>query len=169
MCLINAGFHLMKMNLSQTMSNIQKKVYQFVGIFFLKPTPSVMPTSEPSLQQRFLSLHPSLQRICGQVKFPTDNRKEMLDRRISSNNNVFGASGASLKHDHASHAWIISSGDPSNIENPNIHKSGSGPVHGYYPNLSSARGELQGITALTIIFKLTRLLHPIRNSNYSVR
>jgi hypothetical protein len=37
--------------------------------------------------------------------------------------------------------------------------TGSGSVHGYYPNLSSARGELQGITALTIIFKLLRDYH----------
>ena len=121
-----------------------KKGISIVGIFFLRPTPSAMPTSEPSLQQRFLSLHPSLQRIFGQVKSPTDIRKEMLDRIISSNNNVFGASDASLKHDRASHAWIISSGDCSDIENPNIHISGSGPVYGYYPNLPPHEANSRG-------------------------
>jgi hypothetical protein len=119
-----------------------KKGISIVGEFFQKADSRDLPLSRPSLQQKFLSLHPSLQKICSKVNFPNDNGEEMMNKIVLSNNNIFGASDASLKNDRASHAWIISSGDPSDIDNPNNHISGSGLVHGYYPNLSSARGEL---------------------------
>jgi hypothetical protein len=63
-----------------------------------------------------------------------------------------------LKNGRAAHAWIISSGDVNDIENPSMNISG-GPVDDSYPNFSSSKGELMGIAALSIIGQLLLKLH----------
>jgi hypothetical protein len=45
-----------------------------------------------------------------------------------------------------------------------MHMHGSGPVDGYFPYLSSTRGKLQVITAVTIIAHLLFKFHFIKGS-----
>jgi hypothetical protein len=68
-----------------------------------------------------------------------------------ANNNIFAASDASVKNKKAAHAWILSTGKVTDIMDPLLNLHGYGPVHGPSQSLSSTRGELQGITAITII------------------
>jgi len=75
------------------------------------------------------------------------------------NSSLFGASDATLKDGRALHVWILSSGKIGNIEDSGGHISGSGPVHGETQYLSSARGELQGIAAITTIANLLSKFH----------
>jgi len=56
--------------------------------------------------------------------------------------------------DRATHAWILSTGKISDIEDPLMNISGSGPVHGQHRSLLSMSGKIQGITALTIMASL---------------
>ncbi len=121
----------------------------------------------PSLDNSFLQLHPALRETCGTVRFPPDNGLSLMEEIENSNGNWFGASDASLKSGRATHAWIISSGKVDDINNPLLHISGNGPVHGIYNSLSSARGELQGITAVsTISYMLSQYYNrPIKISS----
>lgn len=59
-------------------------------------------------------------------------------------------SDASFNDGRAAHAWILSSGDVDDIENQIMNISGHGSVNGYSPYLSSSRGELTGITIVTV-------------------
>ena len=90
----------------------------------------------------------------GYPVFPADNGETLFEKLWQSNKSLFGASDASLKLNHATHAWILSSGDIQNIIDPLLNISGTGPVHGHLQYLSSSRGELQGVTALLIMASL---------------
>jgi len=103
-----------------------------------------------SLVDTFNALPPSIKQICGNVVFPQDNGPALLRSIQKNKNTMLGTSDAALKKRRATHAWILSSG-MADIEDNNMHISGSGPVNGYIPDLSSGRGELHGITALTIM------------------
>lgn len=129
-----------------------------VGTFY-KATGEAKHGPPTSLLHKFLSIHPSLQQIYGHVTFPKDNGNEIVCRMRQKNSIIFGCSNASLKENRASHARVISLGDIDDLSNPNLHICGHGPVHGYQPNLSSARSKLQGITVVTIILKLLFEFH----------
>jgi hypothetical protein len=45
-------------------------------------------------------------------------------------------------------SYHLGTGKGSDLENPLLHISGSGQVHGHPQNLSSSRGELQGIMVI---------------------
>jgi hypothetical protein len=81
---------------------------------------------------------------------------------------LLGASDASFKDGRATHAWIISSGKVDDIMNPILNISGAGAVHGMPKYLSSARGELQGITAISIILNLLSDYHHKRITTSSI-
>jgi hypothetical protein len=67
-----------------------------------------------------------------------------------------------------SSAWIISSGKVDDIMTPILNISGAGAVHGMPKYLSSARGELQGITAISIILNLLSDYHHKRITTSSI-
>jgi len=112
-----------------------------------------------SLSEAFLTLPIALQQTCGTIRFPSNDGLSILQKIQQSKNNLYGASDASLKDGKAFHAWIILSGEIDDIEDPLHHISGSGPIHGIPHFLSSARGELQGITAVAIIANLLSEYH----------
>jgi len=68
-------------------------------------------------------------------------------------NSLFGSSDASFKGGEATHAWTISTGEPNDLLDPLTHSSGSSPVDGIKESLSSSRGEIQGMTTVSIISK----------------
>jgi hypothetical protein len=77
--------------------------------------------------------------------------------RVALKNTIFGTSVASFKKGRASHAWVISSGALDDIADDELHISEHGPVDGYTLDMSSGRGEIHGITAMSKISQL--LLH----------
>jgi hypothetical protein len=103
------------------------------------------------MKTAFDSIHPSLQQTCGTVHLPPDNGESLLRELRKNNNIIYSASDASLKGGKSTHAWIISSENIEDISNPYNTIYGSGPVHGPIKDLSSFRGELQSITAISII------------------
>jgi hypothetical protein len=116
-------------------------------------------SNHSSLEHSFNNLHPALQEICGTLHFPPDNGHALMEEIQHSSGKIFGASDASLKSGRATHAWIISPGKKDDINNPLLHISGPGMVHGNPNYLSSARGELQGITAMSIICNMLSRHH----------
>ncbi len=107
-----------------------------------------------TLRETFDRLPIAIQQACGRVVFPPNNGTTLLIDIATTSGTLFGASDASLKNHQSSHAWIISSGSTQDIEEPLWHIYGSGPVHGAPQYLSSSRGELQGLTALSIVANL---------------
>ncbi len=101
------------------------------------PTYDHHTTTLRSLHQR---LPKSLQRICGAIKFPPDGGKSLIQYLQRNNLPLIGASDASLKDGQSGQAWILTTGDINHISDPYMHLSGSGPVDGFYADLSSARG-----------------------------
>jgi hypothetical protein len=51
-------------------------------------------------------------------------------------------------------AWVLSTGLISDLKSPTWSISGSDPIDGFTPFLSSGCGELHGITAVSIIGRL---------------
>jgi len=82
-----------------------------------------------------------------------------MHRIHTSSNRLHGASDASLKDGRATHAWILSSGNTNDIEDPDLHLSGWGPVDGRNHSMSTSHGELHGITALPLMAKLHLQFH----------
>jgi len=103
--------------------------------------------------------HQALQETCGTIQSPPDNGCTLMNEIQNSSGRMFGVSDALLKHGRATHAWIISSGKVDDINNPLLHISRTGMVHGIPNYLSSARGELQGITAMSIISNMFSQYH----------
>jgi hypothetical protein len=93
------------------------------------------------------------------VDFPPDEGKSLIHKIESTKGFLYGSSDASLKHSTAAHSWIISSGDKDDIGNPLMNISGTGPVDGHSPYLSSTRGECQGQTAITVIANMFLKFH----------
>jgi hypothetical protein len=118
-----------------------------------------VPHTNSSLEEAFRNLPLAIQQTCGNIHFPSDNGEQILHQIMTLNSSLFGASDASFKNGRASHAWILSSGNIDDIVDPDCHISGSGPVHSTPQYLSSARGELQGITAISIISALFAKFH----------
>jgi hypothetical protein len=112
-----------------------------------RPSPPSQDKTPNTLQSELNKLHPSLLQTLGKITFPPDNGVALIRKIDENSNKLFCSSDASLKQAKATHAWIVSSGDITDIEDPKFNISGSGPVHGLPSSLSSARAELQGITA----------------------
>lgn len=127
------------------------------GTFYNMTNQSFLPqsmTNIASLHNAYSNLQPSIKEICGTVIFPQDDGEKLYEKTTSIGSPLFGVSDTSYQHYQAACAWILSSGDPNDIMTPDMTISGYGPVHGYPPLLSSARSELQGLTAATIISNL---------------
>jgi len=119
-----------------------------------------------SLKETFRQLPKSLRDICGTVIFPHDNGNS-LTNSSESTPVLMGASDASFHWGKATHAWVISTGVKYDITKPNKNIFGSGPVDGLPPYLSSGRGELHGLNAISIIADLLNTYHA-RNSKIKV-
>jgi len=131
-----------------------KKGISIVGSFPSKRLSASNPLP-PSLEPLYKhSIHPSLKDICGHTVIPPDNGHTLIQSIKQSNKQIFASSDASLKNGRSTHAWVISTGQTSNFSDPYMHIKGAGAVHGHKKYLSSCRGELQGLTAITIIAKL---------------
>jgi hypothetical protein len=122
-----------------------------------------LPTNpqKDSLRALFKALPQALQGIVGTVSFPADNGTAIIEQ-AKLRKKLFGASDASFKNNRASHAWIISPGSPEDINHPNMSIKGSRLVHGISHCLYSTRGELQGVTAASIIGDLLSTFHTCR-------
>jgi len=119
-----------------------------------------------SLKETFRQLPKSLRDICGTVIFPHDNGNSLMNSSESTPV-LMGASDASFHWGKATHAWVISTGVKYDITKPNKNIFGSGPVDGLPPYLSSGRGELHGLNAISIIADLLNTYHA-RNSKIKV-
>ncbi len=114
-----------------------------------------MPRDPPNtLQEAFHLLPTSLKNICGEVHLPSDNGKELINHITANKYKLFGASDASFRDRKASHAWIISTDSIDDIGDDDLCIHGHGPVDGLAQYISSGRGELTGITALSIMTQL---------------
>jgi hypothetical protein len=141
-----------------------KKGLTVVGTLPTKKEITMPTKTHDSITSLYKTLHPSLKEICGKVQFPLDDGRVLIQGIKDSNKAIFAASDTFHKEGRSSHAWRISTGLVSDINNPLKHISGSGPVQGFHKYLSSTRGELQGITAITIISKLiSEFLGPLCN------
>jgi len=134
-----------------------KKGLIMIAPFVSKPIPNSPPDHPTTLQEAYQSLPLAL--ICGSITFPADNGEKLLGTISSSNNTLYSASDASVKDGRAPRAWIISSGNINDISNCNMHITGSRPVDGLPPFISSSRAELTGITAIAIITRIFLEFH----------
>lgn len=80
-----------------------------------------------------------------------DGGKKLMDYLTSNNKTLLGASNASLKDGNSSHAWILTTSELDHINDSNMRIYGSGTADGFRHDLSSARGEILGQTALVIM------------------
>jgi hypothetical protein len=71
---------------------------------------------------------------------------------------------ASLKDGQCSHAWILSMGEPDDINNINMSIHGHGAVDGDISTMSSTRGELHSQTAMAIMSNLFLSAHNDRST-----
>jgi hypothetical protein len=106
------------------------------------------------LQSLYSNLPKALQKLCGNVQLPPDGGESLIQYLTSNAKPLLGASDASLKEGQSAHAWILSTGETDHIADPLLQISGKGPVDGYSMDMSSARGEIQGQTALAIMSSL---------------
>jgi hypothetical protein len=72
---------------------------------------------------------------------------------LSAHGTLLGVSDASIKDKLRRHTWILTTGAQEHISNPDMMITGVRLVGGHVSDMSSARGELQGQTALAIMAK----------------
>lgn len=120
-----------------------------LGTFPTHPPPHTNPI-QLSFAATLNNVVPAHRRIFSSMSLPPDNGQALIQKISSGQNTIFASCDASLKNGHAMHAWIVSSGDVTDIMDPLLHVSDSGPVDGFTPFLSSARAVLTGITAATL-------------------
>jgi len=118
------------------------------------------PTPPGTLHEIFASLPQSIRDIVGHISLPPDDGRDLLlTTTNNSKSHIFGASDTSFKAGKASHAWVLSSGSVDDLSNPLQNISRGGVVHGHPSLLSSGRGELQGILALSIVADIFEMHH----------
>jgi len=110
------------------------------GIIRHNFTTPTLDDSVSNLPTFYSKLPSTLQQICSIVYFPSDDGVQLISKCWHNHNNIFGASDASFHHGQTTHAWVISPGEVSDLEMPNMTISGSWAVDGYSPHMSSGRG-----------------------------
>jgi hypothetical protein len=80
---------------------------------------------------------------------------------------LLGVNDASIKNGCGTHAWILTTGEMEHMSDPCMKLEGSGPVDGDPYTMSSARGELQGQTALAIVTSTLLKEHDAQNAPVS--
>jgi len=106
------------------------------------------------MSDEFNNLPESLRQICGNVKFPPDSGDALMQKIEQTGSVLFGASDAALKEGKATQAWLLTSGETSDVEQDLYNISGSGPVDGFTPFMSSTWAELAGLTAISVVASL---------------
>lgn len=86
--------------------------------------------------------------ICGNVKLPADDGKAILQHAIQTGTPLVCASDGSVTQNNAKHGWIITTSDPTHLNDPTMRITGSGTVDGYLADISSTRAEIHGQTAI---------------------
>jgi hypothetical protein len=104
-----------------------------------------------TLRELYKQLPIALQRICGEISFPPDEGRAIMDHINSVKAPLIGASDASLKDGQCAHSWILTTGNAQHINDDAMCIKGKGAVDGDPNTMSSTRGELHGQTALAII------------------
>jgi hypothetical protein len=99
----------------------------------------------------YRKLPKSLRRICGKISIPPDGGQKLIEYIKDRDGSLMGVSDASITDGEGTHAWILTTGEKEHIDDPYMKIEGCGPVDGDKQAMSSARGELQGQTALAII------------------
>jgi hypothetical protein len=128
--------------------------YMRKDFLLLAISPNKTLSAVNTMEEPYQNLHPALKSIFGNITCPPDDGTTLKRSIEESNNRLFVASDASHKEGRSTNAWIFSTGKISDISNPWLNIHDSGPVHGSSQHLSSTRGELQGITSITIILRL---------------
>jgi hypothetical protein len=73
-------------------------------------------------------LPPTIQYLCGEIKMPNGGGTKLLHQLQTNDTVLVGMSDASLKEDKCSHAWILSTGNPDYITDPDLCIHGGGPL-----------------------------------------
>jgi len=115
-----------------------------------------LPKTEQSLWRQ---LDREARRLCGKIIMPNDHRRKIIDYIKSAKKSLIGVSDALVLHGHGRHAWILTTGERHHIGDPTMLIMGKGVVGGHQYNMSSARAELQGQTALAIMCSYLLKLH----------
>jgi hypothetical protein len=99
----------------------------------------------------YRKLPKSLRRLCGKISLPPDGGVKLMEYITERDASLIGVSDASVIEGNGTHAWILTTGEKDHISDPHMKLEGYGTVDGDTIAMSSARGELQSQTALTII------------------
>lgn len=108
-------------------------------------------TSTASKYSWYRKLPKSLRRICGKISTPPDGGIKLMNYLRDRDASLLGVSDSSIVDGTGTHAWILTTGEKEHISDSCMKIEGSGPVNGDKETMSSARGEMQGQTALAII------------------
>jgi hypothetical protein len=111
---------------------------------------NISSTSQPS----YRLLPKELRRICGKVNVPPDGGAQLINYLRENDAALVGVSDASVANGNGTHSWILSTGESTHLDDKFMKLEGVGPVDGHAIDMSSARGELQGQTALAIMSKV---------------
>jgi hypothetical protein len=112
-------------------------------------SPSI--TSIHSKYSFYRKLPKSLRRLCGKISLPPDGGQRLMEYVKDCDASLIGVSDASVIEGQGTHAWILTTGEMEHLSDPYMKLEGQGPVDGDTLAMSSARGELQGQTALAIM------------------
>jgi hypothetical protein len=115
----------------------------------------------------YRQLPKSLRRLCGRISIPPDGGKKLMAYVKDDETALLGVSDASIKNGCGTHAWILTTGEMEHMSDPCMKLEGSGPVDGDPYTMSSARGELQGQTALAIVTSTLLKEHDAQNTPVS--
>jgi hypothetical protein len=107
----------------------------------------------------YRTLPKSLRRVCGKISLPPDGGQKLMEYVKERECSLIGVSDASVIETNGTHAWILTTGEKDYINDPYMKLEGSGPIDGDKQAISSARGELQGQTALAIITEALLMEH----------
>jgi hypothetical protein len=132
---------------------LDRKGFKVLGRY-PQPLNMITDPSQLSLTSKYSNLPMTLKQICGHVNFPPDEGHALCEEINLLGNLLFGACDALFKGDKASHAWILTSGKITDLENELYQIYGSGPVDGVHSNMSLTRAELAGLTAISIVASL---------------
>jgi len=126
---------------------------QIVGRHPIRNNP-LAPQSPSSIWQAILSVPLPLQQFLGNIHIPPDDGDHFMHLMQSQQWPLVAACDTSFKDRWATHSWVLSLGNITNLEDNNMNFHGSGPVDGHLAHLSSSRGKLAGLTAILIITQL---------------
>lgn len=115
----------------------------------------ILKSAQPSVSDNITEQHLTPD-ICGTVSLPPDQGLAIIHHARETNTPIACASDGSLTPTNAKHSWVITTSDPTHLTDPLMKITGSGTVDGYMTDISSARAELHGQTALVTMLNHLR-------------